>query len=55
MRSHLLRVRLEMVTAMKSVIEFYIPKKFQKQSGKWVPPELRGKVILFPVPEKKSA
>jgi hypothetical protein len=45
-----------MVTAMAKVIEYYVPQKFRKQSGKWVPPEQRGKkVILFPAPEKKSA
>jgi hypothetical protein len=55
MRSHPLRVRLEMVTAMEIVIEYYVPEKFRKQSGKWIPPEQRGKIIPFPAPEKKSA
>jgi hypothetical protein len=55
MRSHLLRVRLGMVNAMAVMIQYYIPEKFKKQSGKWLPPEQRGKVIPFPVPEKKSA
>jgi hypothetical protein len=44
-----------MVTAMAKVIEYYVPEKFRKQSGKWISPEQRGKVILFPAPEKKSA
>ena len=55
MRSHLLRMRLGMVTPMAIVIEFYVPEKFRKQSGKWIPPEQRGKIIPFPAPEKKSA
>jgi len=37
-----------MVTAMAIVIEYYIPEKFRKQGGKWIPPEQRGKVIPFP-------
>jgi hypothetical protein len=40
---------------MAIVIEFYVPEKFREQSGKWIPPEQRGKVILLPAPEKKSA
>jgi hypothetical protein len=52
-RSHLLRVRLGMVTAMAKVIEFYVPEKFRKPSGKWRPPEQCGKIIPFPTPEKK--
>jgi hypothetical protein len=55
MRSHLLRVRLGMVTVMAKVIEYYVPEKFRKQSGKWIPLEQRRRVILFPAPEKKSA
>jgi hypothetical protein len=54
-RSHLLRVRLGMATAMARVIEFYVPEKFRKQSGKWIPPEHRGKVILFPRTGKESS
>jgi hypothetical protein len=50
MRSHSLRVWLGMVMAMAKVIEFYVPEKFRKQSGKWVPPEQRGKIIPFPAP-----
>ena len=41
MRSHLLRVRLGMVTVMAKVIEYYVPEKFRKQSGKWIPPKQR--------------
>jgi len=48
-------VRLEMVTAMAIVIEYYVPEKFQKQRGTWIPPEQRGKIIPFPMPERKSA
>ena len=55
MRSHPLRMRLGMVTAMATVIEYYVPEKFRKQSGKWIPLEQRGKIIPFPAPEKKSA
>jgi hypothetical protein len=40
--------------AMAQVIEFYIPSRFKKKV-KWVPTERRGKVIEFPVEEKKSA
>jgi len=40
---------------MAKVIEYYVPEKFRKQSGKWIPPEQRGKIISFPLLEKKSA
>jgi hypothetical protein len=43
-----------MVTAMAKVIEFYVPEKFRKPSGKWRPPEQCGGTIPFPTPEKKS-
>jgi hypothetical protein len=39
---------------MAQVIEFYIPSRY-KQKVKWVPPELRGKIIAFPADLKKSA
>jgi hypothetical protein len=39
---------------MAKVIEFYIPSRFQKRV-KWIPTELRGQVIEFPVEIKKSA
>ena len=39
---------------MAQVIQFYVPDSFRKKV-KWVPPEQRGKVITFPVEEKKSA
>jgi hypothetical protein len=44
-----------MVTAMAIVIEYYIPEKLRKQSGEWIPPEQRGKIIPFPAQKKKSA
>jgi len=37
MRSHPLRVRLGMVTAMVVAIQFYVPERFRKQNGKWIP------------------
>ena len=54
MRSRLLRVRLGMVTAMAKVIEYYVPERFRK-TARWIAPDQRGKIIEFPVPEKKSA
>ncbi len=48
-------LRLGMVTAMAIVIEYYVPEKFRKQSGKWIPPAQRGKIIPFSAPQKKSA
>ena len=36
------------------VIEFYVPEKFRKPSGKSRPPEQCGGTIPFPTPEKKS-
>ena len=36
--------------AMAKMIEFYIPDKFRKQTGKWISPEQRGKIIPFPEP-----
>ena len=39
---------------MAKVIEYYIPEKF-RQTAKWIPPALRGKVLPFPVAEKKTA
>jgi len=49
-----LPVWVEVVTAMAKVTEYYIPDRFKK-AVKWIPPEQRGKVIDFPVTEKKSA
>jgi hypothetical protein len=40
---------------MVIVIEFYVPEKFRKQCGKWIPPEQHGKIIPFRTLEKKSA
>ena len=42
------------VTAMAKVIEYYIPERFRKTT-RWVPRDQRGKIIEFPVLEKKSA
>lgn len=39
---------------MAKVIEFYIPERFHKKV-KWIPLELRGKVIEFPPEVRKSA
>ena len=39
---------------MAQVIEFYIPSRF-KSKAKWIPAELRGKVLTFPANLKKSA
>jgi len=36
------------------VIEFYIPNNFRKKL-KWISPELRGKIVQFAPPAKKSA
>ena len=39
---------------MAKVIEFYVPDRY-KRKVKWIPTELRGKVIEFTVPIRKSA
>jgi hypothetical protein len=39
---------------MAQVIRFYIPERYKKNS-RWVPPEQKGKLINFPVEERKSA
>jgi hypothetical protein len=36
------------------VIGFYIPNNFRKKL-RWIPVELRGKIVQFPLPVKKSA
>ena len=43
-----------MVIGMARVIEYYIPERFRK-TEKWIPLAQRGRVIQFPVREKKSA
>jgi hypothetical protein len=43
-----------MVTAMAKVIKYYVPDRFKKPA-KWIPSNQRGKLIEFPLPEKKSA
>lgn len=52
MRSRVVRVRLGVVTAMASLIEYWVPEKFRKMSGRWIPPDQRGKIIPFPLKEK---
>jgi hypothetical protein len=39
---------------MAKVIKFYIPDCF-KSKARWIPPEQRGKVLEFPLPQKKTA
>ena len=39
---------------MANVINFYVPKHFQRKV-KWVPPQKRGKLIEFCIQVKKSA
>jgi len=39
---------------MAQLIEYYVPDKF-KRKVKWIPLQDRGKLINFPVDEKKSA
>ena len=52
-RSRSLRVRLGVVATTAIVIEDYLPQKFPKQSGKWIPPAHRGRIIPFPVLDKQ--
>jgi hypothetical protein len=40
---------------MAQVIEFYVPVGFQKKSRKWIPQTLRGRILEFPAPIKKTA
>jgi hypothetical protein len=39
---------------MAHVIEFYIPVRFRK-AVKWVPQQQRGRVLEFPVSQKRTA
>jgi hypothetical protein len=39
---------------MAKVIEFYIPARFRKVV-KWVPQQQRGRVLEFPVAQKRTA
>jgi hypothetical protein len=39
---------------MAQVIKFYIPDRYKK-SSRWIPRDQKGKLINFPVPERKSA
>jgi hypothetical protein len=49
-----LQMRVGVVTDVAKIIEYYVPERFRKKTG-WTPPDQRGKVIPFPVPQKKSA
>ena len=53
-RSRSLPVRLGVVATRATVIEFCVSRKFQKQRGKWISPEQRGRTIPVPMLEKKS-
>ena len=39
---------------MAQVITFYIPDRHKKRTN-WIPPDQKGKLISFPVQQKKSA
>jgi hypothetical protein len=39
---------------MAKVIEYYVPQGFRRPA-RWIPPDQRGKIIEFSVPQKKSA
>jgi hypothetical protein len=39
---------------MAKVIEFYVPARFRKVV-KWVPQQQRGRVLEFPVAQKRTA
>jgi hypothetical protein len=39
---------------MANVIEFYVPLRFRK-AVKWVPRQLRGRVLEFPLAQKRTA
>ena len=43
------------VTVMAKGSEYYIPIGFPRKTGKWIPPDERGKVIQFLVLERRSA
>jgi hypothetical protein len=40
---------------MAKIIEFYVPANFKKKATKWIPPDQCGKVLEFPILQKKSA
>ncbi len=48
MRSHPLRVRLEMVAAMARLIEFYVPEKFRNQRENGFRPSSAERSSCFP-------
>jgi hypothetical protein len=39
---------------MAKIIEFYVPSNFRKKATRWIPPEQRGKVILFVSAPRRS-
>jgi hypothetical protein len=39
---------------MAKVIEFYVPSRFRK-AVKWVHPQQRGRVLEFPMAQKRTA
>ena len=47
-------VRRQGRRTVAKVIQFYIPNNFRKKL-KWIPAELRGKIVQFAPPVKKSA
>jgi hypothetical protein len=55
MRSHLLRLRLEMVTAMAKVIQLCLPEKFRKTKLKMDSPRPAREDHSVPRTNKKSA
>jgi len=40
---------------MAKIIKFYVPTSFHKKPTDWIPPEQHGRVILFALPQKKTA
>jgi hypothetical protein len=40
---------------MAKLIDFHVPANYQAKTPRWTPPELRGKIIVFPPTQRKSA
>ena len=40
---------------MAKTIQYYVPEKFRKSAERLIPPDQRGKIIPFAVPQQKSA
>jgi hypothetical protein len=40
---------------MAKIIEFHVPANHQAKTRPWTPPELRGKIIIFAPPQRKTA